>query len=102
MIDIRLRFADQTEYEAIFADVGWPTRGREGELVAYPSGDGWAAVIGIPVVATAGTFDPSSGTSTPPLWAPGFHVDVRLTVGGAPEPLWPFMVAPAWPAHTFF
>ncbi len=102
MIDIRLRFADEAAYEAAFLILGWPTRGREGDLLAFPRGDGWDGAAGIPVVATPGTFDPIAGISTPPVLAPGYHVDVRLLSGGAPEPLWPFMVAPSTPAHTFF
>jgi len=100
MTDIKLRFADVAEYEAA---APWTTRDAEtGELLTYPGGEGCSVVAGVTVVTVPGVYDPETlAEITPPVLAPGFHVDVRLVDRDVPEELTPFLVAPAISAHEF-
>jgi hypothetical protein len=74
MIDLYLRAADEAAALAALQPLGYGH--PDG---AWNNGDhAFALEAGFPVVATPATFDGAGALVTPPVLAPGFHLNIRL------------------------
>jgi hypothetical protein len=97
MIDLRLVFPDEAAGLAALA-----ASGVEAEASGVTCGAWGVCVTGLRVVGTPAVLDEAGEVVTPPVFAPGWHADLRLMdTDTAPAALVPFVVVPAMPQYQF-
>ena len=97
MLDLKLVFPDEAAGLAALAAAG-----VEAEAYGVTCGAWGVCVTGLRVVGTPAVLDEAGEVVTPPVFAAGWHADLRLMdTGTAPEALAAFAVTPANPQFTF-
>jgi hypothetical protein len=76
--------------------------GVEAEAAGVTCGAWGVCVTGLRIVGPPAVLDEAGEVVTPPVFAPGWHVDLRLMEATeVPAALAPFAVTPADPQHNF-
>ena len=97
MIDLRLVFSDEASGLAVLLAAG-----VEAEAAGITSGDFGVCVTGLRIESAPAVLDEAGEVVTPPMFAAGWHVDLRLRhTDTAPEELAAFVVHPSAPQHDW-
>ena len=97
MLDLKLVFPDEAAGLAALAAAG-----VEAEASGVTCGAWGVCVTSLRIVTSPAALDEAGEVVTPPVFAPGWHVDLRLMdTDTAPEALAAFVVVPAMPQYQF-